>query len=585
MGKENGISIFSIAKVYVMCIVLFFALAFLIVSPVTSKAAQTYDRYFNSLDYPCMGNLKEIVIAEDMDLGGKTWILPNKSRLIFNGGSIKNGMIVFSNTSVESTGEYVPVFEDILFTGTVKNCISPSWFTSSRLSETELVQNCITVCSIIDLKGKVYNTGRLNLRPGICLCNGTLVSMNTDFCLYGVNVHGLELVNLTIDGKGKSACGVFVSDSKNVVVKNVRIIDFYSKDNSAAGIYYRRCNNSAIVNCRITNIVGEPNGRIGDAAGVSRAIILQHCFKMNVSGNMIDRIISSEDGDGIHVINEADNELGNIEIKNNTIKNCSRRLIKVQAPGVNIESNQFITDDNSFDLNYTISLFSSSCSVTNNLFRASSSVPIQIGGKGVEFVSNIVVSNNDILDTGKGNQGAVTAGSPVSFLKVIDNVITLEDTNECGVYLRRSCRNVQICRNNLSGGRGMVFIREDNSGARVEDIIISNNVAETSGYFFALAVSNEKEKVSKIEINNNEVELSNPTYQGDAIIVTPVSAHLRNQIRVNKNTSSNSTVFNRKVRGSTASRPTKLLNKDNKGYRYYDESLGRTVIWNGFEWK
>ena len=131
----------------------------------------------------------------------------------------------------------------------------------------------------------------------------------------------------------------------------------------------------------------------------------------------------------------------------------------------------------------------------------------------------------------------------------------------------------------------MLFIREDAYDCIIKAVEISGNEVNTSGYFFAMSVPSEAADVSIIDIRRNRVTVVDPTYQGDAIFVTPISAKLRNQIRVVDNENAGSTAFNRRVRGVSSVRPSKLLNKDNKGFRFYDESLGRTVVWNGYEWE
>lgn len=538
-----------------------------------------------ALANPCLRMGKEFIISDDIDLKGGTWELPRKSKLAFCGGSVRNGIIVFSETDIVSSEDNVPSFWDIRFSGKIRSKISPTWFHGSTWSVTELLQNCFSSCDVVDLDGEDYHTSKLIIRSGLSIVNGALHFNNLDYCLYGVGVNGFSLSNVVIDGGGSSGCAVFISDSRDVIIDRVSISDIYSKTSSAAGIYLRRCRNSTIQECQISDVVSVPNGMVGDSPGASRAIIIQHCFNSTISRNEINHIISSEDGDGIHIINEADDLLGNILIINNTIKNCSRRHIKVQAKGVFIQSNQLLTDEDGYHLDYTVSIFSSNCSIENNTFNAASSVPIQIGSGLKTLVTDISICNNTILDTGRGSQGSVTVGSLISRLTVNGNRLTLLDGNECGVYIRSSCQNIIIRDNILEGGRGLIFIREDTPDCYVKSVEISGNEVKTTGYFFALTVPGEAVDVSKIDIIRNTVSVTSPTYQGDVVFVTPLSAKLRNHIHVVDNENEGSMAFNRRVRGVSSVRPTKLLNKENKGFRFYDESLGRTIIWNGTDWE
>ena len=532
----------------------------------------------------CFWTTKSIHIVDDINLKGETWHLPRKSCLVFEGGSIKNGRIVFSESTIEASDGNRPAFYDVTFSGRLKSAISPTWFHYSRVNNTELLQSCINSSKEVDLQGGAFKVNKLVLRPGVTIKNGKLEFENVDYCLYGVGVKGITINDITINGGGSSGCAIFISDSKNVSLENVGILQIYSEEDAAAGVYLRRCTNSKIIGCHINDVVAKPNGKVGDSKGASRAIILQHCFDVTVSQNEIGRIISSEDGDGIHIINEADDKTGNILICNNVLKDCSRRHIKVQAPGVHILGNQLLTDIDTYHLDYTITLFSSNCRIDGNTFKASSSVPIQIGGGGVGLLERIVVTNNTIIDSGNGNQGSVTITSPVKDIEISGNDITLLDDNECSVYVRNECKNLRVYNNKQDGGRGLVFIREQQRGTEIQGIDIADNIVKTSGYFFALSVISEDDPVSKITIKRNKVAVDNLTYQGDAVFVVPISACLRNQISIKDNVIAESISFNRRVKGVSSLRPTSLLNNDNKGYRYYDESLGREIIWNGIGW-
>ena len=499
----------------------------------------------------CIIKPRKIVVSEEIDLGGETWFLPHKSRLVFEGGRIKNGEIVFSESTIEAIDGFEPEFVDVAFSGAIKSMVSPSWFLNKNMSATEILQCCINSSEVVDLRGDCLRVGKVCLKAGLCMKNGELQFDNTDYCLYGVRVNGVCIQNVIVKGNNDSECGLFISDSENVKIENVLVSNIYSDNAAAVGIYLRRCLNASINNCQIKEVEAIPNGRVGDSPGASRAIVIQHCFNTRVVNSVIERILSAEDGDGIHIINEADSRLGSIEICNSIIKNCSRRLIKVQAPGVAIRSNQFLTDDEHFSLDYTLSLFSSNCLVDGNIFNASSPIPIQVGGKGAGTISEVVISNNTILDRGKSNQGAVTISSPINKFDVIYNAITLFDNSECGVYIRSACSDIRINNNVLEGGRGLVFIREQQSGTMIHEVEVSENQVITSGYFFALSVPNEDEPVSRIKIQRNIVSVNNLTYQSDAIFVSPISAVLRNRISVLDNHNDKSIPFNRRTTADT----------------------------------
>ena len=66
------------------------------------------------------------VIKDILDLKGSTLAMPNKSTLLFEGGTIVNGVLIGEKTKIK--GNNFPIFEKVVFDGSFVGTINESWF-------------------------------------------------------------------------------------------------------------------------------------------------------------------------------------------------------------------------------------------------------------------------------------------------------------------------------------------------------------------------------------------------------------------------------------------------------------------------
>lgn len=101
----------------------------------------------------------EFVVQYDYDLndpnGENPIIIPANCALKFEGGSIKNGKIVFRNTSLESCKECFG--DDLVIEGKVLQEASPEWFTGS---DADKIERAINAFSVVKLAARNYYIDR-----------------------------------------------------------------------------------------------------------------------------------------------------------------------------------------------------------------------------------------------------------------------------------------------------------------------------------------------------------------------------------------------------------------------------------------
>lgn len=281
--------------------------------------------------------------------------------------------------------------------------------------DTEALQECIAKERVINLHKGTYFVSSLIIKSPVKIKNGTIFSNWQKNILQIFKANNVRIQKVVIDGNGTCENAVFASESCNIIVKKCDIHSLKSIYNCTSGIFFKRVINSDISDCRISRVEGIPDGDVGNGLGTSRAIILQQCKDIN--GNCIEDIISAEDGDGIQCIDEVDRADSRIIIEKNDIKDCSRKLIKIQAPGIIIRNNNLHTDDPRFLLDYGISVYDSNVDIISNTLNINTPIPLSIGG--TFMMTNVSIKRNTITDHGYANQGSITIGRPVNGLSIV----------------------------------------------------------------------------------------------------------------------------------------------------------------------
>lgn len=167
----------------------------------------------------------------------------------------------------------------------------------------------------------------------------------------GVNIAALTVtgaqanIRAHIDGNNKAAYGLKITGPGSVV-EDGRYENFRSETGSARGIDAATSGGVVIRNNVVRNVfsVGDSTG--GNENGLARGIGLNSrvpaTAKSSISGNQIVDI-GGEEGDAIQVLfsdgHSNPYSSGKVTISDNTIRNVSRRFVKVQASNVVVKGN------------------------------------------------------------------------------------------------------------------------------------------------------------------------------------------------------------------------------------------------------
>lgn len=242
------------------------------------------------------GDNRRMFLASDIDLKGKTMIIPENTILVGKGGVIKNGTVVGSNTTIESKKA---IFSDVSIQGTwMLPEINTSLFANLKrvnsLKDVLALANPGIKNKIIIGEGTYSVEAKHEKDACLTVCsntemvlNGSIMLMPNSFSM--CDVIRLEGENIILRGKGQIigdkfthtgtegewGMGVRISNAKNVKVSGISIkncwgdciyINQHSKDVSIDGCYLdngRRQGISVVCadgvtirRCKITNVGG-----------------------------------------------------------------------------------------------------------------------------------------------------------------------------------------------------------------------------------------------------------------------------------------------------------------------------------------
>ena len=377
---------------------------------------------------------------------------------------------------------------------------------------TSYVQNLINQSSVVDLKGQTFEVATINLHSNLVLKNGHLIS-KSDVVLNADHLKNVRIENVEIDGSRTSRVGIYLNYVESAKISKCKIHNIYSSVSGAYAIQLKRCTASTITESEVFDVESVPNGKGGDVPGSSRGILIQACSNVKVEGNHVYRIISSEDGDGIHCINETSSENDHITIRNNRVEDCSRRFIKIQARGVKILNNVLRSESEKYVEKCGIAVFASDCEIKNNTINSHTPMPIRIGESG-QKVSNVIIANNTIHYKGGTFRGAINMYTDVSGVVVKNNDITIAGASAHAFYLEDNLRDIQLKRNHVNGGKGLLYIRQENAGDNLANIKVSSNTISADQYLMQVVATQKASKVDEITVKSNKVSLHNS--QGDS---------------------------------------------------------------------
>ncbi|WCI08735.1 right-handed parallel beta-helix repeat-containing protein [Arthrobacter sp. OVS8] len=227
-------------------------------------------------------------------------------------------------------------------------------------------------------------------------------------------------MSLHVDGINKAAFGVKVTGA-NAVLENGRYENFHSASQSARAIDITTTGGAIVRNNVVRNVVSVGDEMRGNGPGFSRGIGLNATSaatsKSLISGNVIENI-TGEEGDAIHVLfydgTANPFNAGKVTIRDNKIRNVSRRFIKVQASEVSVEQNKL-----NFDLPFAPANPSSAIDVIRSEY--------------VKVIGNEI--NPNLIGNGVAVNG--TSTTPLRGIEILDNTLRQKRTKTAvGIYLK-----------------------------------------------------------------------------------------------------------------------------------------------------
>ena len=416
-------------------------------------------------------------------------------------------------TQAEKNSDYTTLMD---FGGKCDGVTDDSDALQSYLDTDINVINIPDTCLI--KKGVISNTPNRVIRTtGYGIICGTAAKNFEALTINGDNTQ----VHVDIDGRNSAYFGVVVNGD-NCRVHKSTIQNIYNPFGAAIAIKVDGDVSAEITYNRLINIDALTNNILSDSAGACRGVWITsdtaRTGNVIVSNNYIKNVLG-EEGDAIHVI-AFDNTYpflsANTLVADNTIINCNRRAIKIQANDCQVLNNIHI---NNLPLSELLNaawvidvMYCSSVIVKGNTIDARVAFS-GIGIKGDRTLYSaskyITVSNNTVV---VGLLGENTVGRPptvnrqlaiyskssdncfianndilgsVSAIVIDNNLRTIAKDNTIGgdvvtadtdiatILITESCNGCVVSGNTLNGGdrRGFLVVDGKNS------VIINNIIA------------------------------------------------------------------------------------------------------------
>lgn len=267
-----------------------------------------------------------------------------------------------------------------------------------------------------------------------------------------VDASDVKVMGITINGNSKARYLIFSTGDRNVFEGN-RLYGAYSATNSPRGIYTSNAGGVIIRNNHISDINGPGNANQGDSNGMTRAIVMHSISTPTApsicEGNFIDNI-TGEEADGIALLYS--DTVSNIYlpartiVRNNYIRNCTRRYIKIQASDVIVDGNFCWSDG---------------IAVVNP-----SAIIDVIQGNNIEIVNNRVEDNGL---TSPISIAGVSTSERISNIRIANNYLYEKENANPVIYISHS-NQVTIQGNTMVGGQYYV------SGGTCDELVVAQNV-------------------------------------------------------------------------------------------------------------
>ena len=320
-------------------------------------------------------------------------------------------------------------------------------------------------------------------------CDGVFLFTDYNDVCFTIDADNCHL-ELNIDGNNTARVGVN-NFGRNNTVTNCNISNLYSDSDGVFGVNTTQNGLTTISHNNIKNLYAEGNEIMGDNNGASRGVRVYgrntNDGKTVIEGNVIQDVLG-EEGDSIQTMSSADQTTGMFEfmdviIKGNTIKNFSRRAIKLQSSGGQVLSNNIINLSTYDNLIRTIDIqMGDDTVVKDNVVNTSNTPFIGINGKDdTQKVSGVKILNNSV------NMDGLDLSVYTNFVE--DMVLESNVFNGGGQLMLHRCGESVIKDNtienneseaytisNIISGDNMVFMGNLIKGSTYENAMRTNSV-------------------------------------------------------------------------------------------------------------
>lgn len=503
---------------------------------------------------------QDVAIFKDGVVIDGSWVCPRIPSDWFNDIISDNRLKQLINLSSDSVDNHIVIKEGTYVVSNTENAVAPIKPKSNTVIELlgsiQLAPNGYANGYIIGFENGVSNitvtgTGEV---VGDYLRGHTGTSGE-----WGYNFELGDCSNITIDGItsrnawGDGVCvgvGYRGNPSENITIRNCHI---HTCRRQGISVVY--ANVVTIENNRIENIFGTAPFAAIDVECDSNTLV------MNV--DILNNFISNKKGISVSALA---NNIYNVKISNNNISYSKYHGISIESGyNINVEYNRVDkvtlqqtnpTDDDSTE--------TTPVSIKSEINKCSISCNYVTGAVLGADIKNSVFNNNIIE--------SVT--SKFEDVTLVGNDLRIQGINS---------KNTKFCGNKIRCGYnawGLAIMAENGIELSDNEIICSKNyiVVYTSGSESIIARNN------KIVGDAERILIYNQSLDNPEIIMegnVPATSYADNIALIGSSTKVNISCP-ASNRGTSTNRPT--LHSIYKGHRYYDETIGKEIIWNGTGW-
>lgn len=379
---------------------------------------QLAGEYLDALVFPAKAN-SVFTLKKDVDLGGKTYVMPEDVTIKVKEGVIKNGTIVGKNTKIAGKE---PVFDKVTIKGDwyvpeINTSMFKDLSYDNSLRDVMALTN-EAISNSVEIEAGQYHIKLVrNQEIGIYIRSNTYVTLNGDILLRPNAFTNYNIVEITGENCALSGAGSVVGDKPNhtgttgewgmgvefAAAKNASVSGIAIKDCWGDCIYVGdKSSDITIENCAIDN-----GRRQGISVTSADGVKVSNCVISNISGtapeSAIDlepnanEIVSNVTITNVMAINcvggfEIWGKAKNAKVSNVLFSNCSVTGVSSKYPMLLMTAERVTIESCNVDSDSDYSILTQeivSLKVQNNTLKAKGKKPLNVlQCKDTEFQYN-----------------------------------------------------------------------------------------------------------------------------------------------------------------------------------------------------